>query len=203
MTRSEVVLAAMLLAGSGCVGGGPTATSSGGGSSSGLEPLPRPDTTSSSGTGTSSSSAEASSGERYPDLPPYPEACLDPMPTIVMKPGLGPEGPVSFDDAYLAESVCEPGPFIALYDSRSGQHLRCMAGLNPSPGIAIECGVGSDGPHGMTIELLEPFEDPVPGIATVGVHLHARVVALGEGWDVVVEVDVPDCGDEVCTCPCE
>lgn len=179
--------------------------------SSGIPPRPPGEamstSTSASGSGSTQATGGGSSGDStaatvFPDLPPFPEACLDPMPTITMERTQGPEGPVLFDHAYLAESLCSEGWFVDLWDSQSGESVRCIVGEEFPVGEPFECRGSSWGPE-MSIELLEPFDDPFPGQATAGVHLHARLTLEGEGWDAQVVFDVPDCGDELCTCPCE
>ena len=153
----------------------------------------------------SSTTGGASTGvlPSLPDLPPFPEACWDPSPTIVVERAQGPKGALSFDQAYIVTDVCSGGPVLHLEDTTAGVGLLCMLD-DPQPlrGV-LDCSYFSGQPPEFTAELLEPYDDPDKDTATSGVHLHTRIVAAGEGWDVSVVVDVPDCGDRGCFCYCE
>ena len=217
MIRAVLTLGLLVLVGPGCEACGPQARTSAGGGTGGdlgitgngttpgtVETGTGPDT-SSGGASSSSSTGGASMGPLpvLPDLPPFPEACLDPSPTVFVERAQGPEGALSFDQAYLVTDLCTGGPVLHLSDSAAGVGLLCILD-DPQPlqGV-LECSNFTGNPPEFTAELLEPYADPDRDSATPGVHLHARLVAAGEGWDVSVIVDVPDCGDRDCFCPCE
>lgn len=227
MTRAALSLGLLALAGPGCEACGPEArTSAGAGTGGVLETTSNGstpgvvDTSGGSGTpdptglgGTTSSTAPTSSSTTggastgffpsVPDLPPFPEACWTPSPTVVVERAEGPEGTLSFDQVYIVTDFCSHGPVLHLEDTSAGARLLCVLD-DPQPlqGL-LDCSYFSGGPSEFTAELLEPYEDPDWDTATSGVHLHARIVAAGNGWDVSVVVDVPECGDLDCFCPCE
>lgn len=223
MTRAAVSLALLALTAPGCEACGPAArTSAGTGTGGVIEDTTSGSSlgpaqtgggtatgagrkTSSSGPSSSSTTSGSSTGflPSLPDLPPFPGACWNPSPTVVVERGQGPDGALDFDLVYIVTDPCSHGPGLHLVDTAAGVDLLCVLD-DPQPlqGV-LDCSYFSGGPPEFTAELLEPYEDPVWDTATSGVHLHARIVAAGGGWDVSVVVDVPECGDLQCFCPCE
>lgn len=53
-----------------------------------------------------------------------------------------------------------------------------------------------------SIEVLEPA-GPFAAAEPTGAAIHARIEAHDARWDLSVEVEVLDCGEAKCFCPCE
>lgn len=162
----------------------------------------------SDGTGDTSSGASSSEGPNL-DLPPFPEACLQPTPTIVVERAVSPQGVLSFDEAWIVTDFCWRAPVLVVRDPTQDVELTCFPhaegfGTLPRPldGEHPCAAFLPDGTTG-TLEVLTPYDDPDPNTASVGVSLHARLVVQGAGWDVSVVVTAQDCGERVCSCPCE
>ena len=178
-----------------------TATTGSGTSAATTPSTTTSETTSSTAAGSESSTATESDGA--PDLPPFPEACLEPMPTITLERGTTPNGELHFDEARLVSDYCTRGPVLSLRDSAAGEEVFCILGSGELLGTQ-ECQGGWPQTAEVAFaEVLEPFEDPNWEYGTQGLWLHARLFVQGGGWDVEVEVEVPDCGETACYCACE
>jgi hypothetical protein len=162
----------------------------------------------SDGTGDTSSGASSSEGPNL-DLPPFPEACLQPSPTIVVERAVSPQGVLSFDEAWIVTDWCSRAPALVVRDPTQRLKLTCLpqgegfsAPSRPLDGDYPCAPILPDGTTG-TLEVLTPYDDPDPNTASVGVSLHARLVLQGAGWDVSVLVTAQDCGEQQCFCACE
>ncbi len=109
--------------------------------------------------------------------------------------------------AALSRRVSSRDLALIIKDTLAAQEVACIlaAEFDLLPGRLYPCanvGLGSTTAE-VTVELLEAYEDPGPNHASEGVHLHAILEAHCDGWDLRVEVDVPDCGETQCLCSCE
>lgn len=153
---------------------------------------------SSSGLGTSGSSGSTGN----PDVP-LPPACLQPGPGIVVvERAEGPDGPLELATAGLRSDWCSQGAAIDVRDGSGNSVFQCFMPDEPLDGV-VACDTFERVFPIFDVEMFEPFVDPDPGVPTDGLFLRARVVGIGEGWDVAFEVDLPDCGEPTCSCPCD
>lgn len=162
-------------------------------------------TTSHAGTSTSTSTggeetSGSSSSSGNPE-PPVPRACVDPAPGIVVEQAQGPDGPLDLATGELLTDRCGDGVALQFRTSSSVTLFRCFLPNAPLDGT-FDCETDEPEPA-LTVQTYRPFVDPDPGVATDGLYLRARVVGSGEGWDIALDVELPDCGEATCSCPCD
>lgn len=159
--------------------------------------------TDSTGTGTSDDTSPETTAV-YLDLPPFPTECYEPAPTIITERAQSPDGVLVFDEAWQENDYCGYKPAVRLRDNAADIDVGCsIDGSSPWLGPNGCAHHNFLGAESVTIDVLESYEDPDFDNATQGVHLHAILEAYGGGWDLRVEVDVQDCGEWTCYCPCE
>ncbi len=147
----------------------------------------------------------------YPDAPPFPEHCEEPVAGLIVHRGDNPEGVTSIDEVQLVVDWCSSAPTVTIMGTREDgtwsdwQAIRAF-GTSDSPPFegALELDVAEfPGALQAAMTFIVPFDDPDPFHANGSVRLQAEIVVLGGGWDLALEVDIPDCGDGTCFCPCE
>jgi len=147
----------------------------------------------------------------FPDAPPFPEHCDDPVAGLIVHRGENPEGITSIDEVELVVDWCTSAPTVTIVGSREdGTRADWLAvrayGTNDVPPFegSLELDVAEfQGARQAAMNFIAPFDDPDPSQANGAVRLQAEVVVSGGGWDLAVEVDIPDCGVGTCFCPCE
>lgn len=147
----------------------------------------------------------------FPDAPPFPEHCEDPVGALVVHRGDNPEGVTSIDGVKLVVDLCTSAPTVTILGSRedgtgSSWLLVRAFGTDDSPpfegSMELDAAEFPDALEA-TMTFIVPFDDPNPSHANGAVRLQAEVVVQGGGWDLALDVDIPDCGDSACFCACE
>ena len=173
---------------------------------------PSGDTTS----GTTSGTASVDDGTTdttwgmEPDLPPYPEACVEPDPLVLVTVAESPEGPLGISDAWYQVDYCSGLPHVILYRPPSvefGPDLELDVGLSWDfeggyPLMGVYATRASGGLPEGTIEFLDPYQYAEIGVPDASKRLHAQIEIHDQGWDLSVEVDLVYCGFGDCYCPC-
>jgi hypothetical protein len=160
--------------------------------------------------GTTSTGAGEDSDPRddgWPDVPPFPEECYEPVAVLEITQAQSPDGPLYPSEAWIQADACGGPPHLILFQPASLEHgpevevdVAFGGGDSPFDGT-LPANIHASGPDG-TIEFLEPFDVPVRGTLGADHRLHARIEIHGGGWDLSLEVDLVYCGAEGCYCPC-